>query len=130
MLMNSVNSVKTKIKIRVNKKPKPKFAVPNLGAPNRKRVQDRWRKQRGIDNKLRVSKKFHGYKPKIGYKNSDADRYRRARDGVLEVVVHNEKELYALKGRNDVVVRFFHALSNRKKAALTSAAKSNGIRLA
>ncbi|MGC8676254.1 MAG: eL32 family ribosomal protein [Candidatus Micrarchaeia archaeon] len=113
---------------KIAKKKKPHFAVPNLGAKHRKRVLDRWRRQRGTDNKMRVSKKFHGKMPNIGYKNSAQSRFRNS-SGMLEVLVHNEKELLALEGRSDVAARLFHALSARKKLALAKAASEHGIKI-
>ncbi|MEM3781568.1 MAG: eL32 family ribosomal protein [Candidatus Micrarchaeaceae archaeon] len=113
---------------KIKKKEKPHFAVPNFGAKNRKRVLDRWRRQRGIDNKLRISKKFHGNKPSIGYKNSAEARFRNRR-GMLEFLVHNEKEMLALEHRNDAEAKLFHALSRRKKLALAKLASEHGIRL-
>ncbi|MEM0074304.1 MAG: eL32 family ribosomal protein [Candidatus Micrarchaeaceae archaeon] len=113
----------------IKKKEKPHFAVPNLGAKNRKRVIDRWRRQRGTDNKLRISKKFHGKKPGIGYKNSAEARFRNSK-GLFEVLVHNEKELLALEHSPEYEARLFHALSHRKKLALSKLADEHGIKLA
>ncbi|MGC8547755.1 MAG: eL32 family ribosomal protein [Candidatus Micrarchaeia archaeon] len=111
------------------KKKKPKFAVPNLGAKHRKHVKDRWRAQRGDDNKQRIGKKYHGNSPKIGYKNSAVARFRNSK-GLLEVLVHNEKELLEQANRQDVAVRLYHALSRRKKEALEQIAKEHNIKLA
>ncbi len=111
------------------KKNKPKFAVPNLHAKNRKRVKDRWRAQRGIDNKLRIRKKFHGNTPSIGYKNSEKVRFRNKK-GLLEVLVHNEKELLEQEGKQDIAVKFYHGISEKKKAILEEIARAHGIKVA
>ncbi|MEM0106653.1 MAG: eL32 family ribosomal protein, partial [Candidatus Micrarchaeaceae archaeon] len=59
------------------KKLHPKFLVPNVYAKNRSRVKDRWRKQRGIDNKKRIKKAFMGAEPTIGYRNPSSIRGTR-----------------------------------------------------
>lgn len=111
------------------KKKKPEFKIPNFGAKNRKRLKPRWRAQRGIDNKMRIGKKFHGKSPNIGYKNSAEARFRNKK-GLLEVLVHSKQELLAQKGKQDVAVRLYHALSQRKKQELAELAAKEGIKLA
>lgn len=111
----------------IQKKRHPKFYVPNFGAPNRSRVKERWRAQRGIDSKKRVKKKESGASPSIGYKNSASIRYARP-DGTFEALVHNQGELMALiQGKDKRAVRFSHDLSSRKKVMLQEMAEKNGI---
>lgn len=112
----------------MEKRERPKFRVPNFGAPNRKRVKARWRHQRGIDNKRRVKKKNRGPVPKIGYKNSDVLRYSR-QDGSFEMLVHNRSELLAVMGMPGYSARFSHDISSRKRAELSKLAQSKGIRI-
>ncbi|MDE1811213.1 MAG: hypothetical protein KGH66_04175, partial [Candidatus Micrarchaeota archaeon] len=64
--------------ITMKKKPHPKFNVPNFGARSMSRVPERWRKQRGIDNKKRIKRNFMGAEPTIGYGNPKAIRGVRA----------------------------------------------------
>ncbi len=111
------------------KRKHPKFYVPNFGAPNRKRVKERWRAQRGIDNKKRVKKKELGASPSIGYKNPDSVRFARP-DGAFEVLVHNRMELQALIASKDArVARFSHSLSSRKRSELQAMADKNNVRV-
>jgi len=111
------------------KKTHPRFNVPNFGAKSRKRVPDRWRKQRGIDSKKRISRRGYGASPSIGYKNADDVRFAR-KDGTWEVLVHNEKELLSVpKGEKHIAV-FAHDLSVRKRAFLQKMANANGIKVA
>ena len=70
------------------KREKTRFTVPNFGAKNRKRVRERWRKQRGIDNHKREGKANRGATPGIGYKNSDAVRFSRQTDFPLFIYIH------------------------------------------
>ncbi len=114
----------------MDKKNHPKFVVPNYGAKKRKRVQYRWRAQRGIDSKKRVKKKESGASPSIGYKNSSAFRYARP-DGTFEALVHNEAELRNLisAGEKRTVV-FAHDLSARKRAVLQKIAAEGKLNVA
>ncbi len=114
----------------MDKKKHPRFLVPNYGARKRKRVQYRWRAQRGIDSKKRVKKKESGASPSIGYKNSDAVRYARS-DGTFEALVHNETELRDLisAGERKTVV-FAHDLSSRKRVMLQKIAEQSNVKVA
>ncbi len=112
----------------IRKKYKPEFHVPNFGAPNRKRVKDRWRRQRGVDNKMRTKKAKMGPTPSIGYKNGSNVRYMRP-DGNFELIVHNEKELLSILSRKGYAAKFSHNLSERKKAALQKLADEKKIKV-
>lgn len=114
------------------KKKHPKFNVPNYGAKNRKRVKERWRKQRGIDNKKRVKKAFMGAEPTIGYRNSEEVRGVRI-DGKRAVLVTNMNDLKEFL-RNPEVANYdiilAGALSRRKKIEITKLAVQNKVRVA
>lgn len=112
----------------MDKKKHPKFKVPNYGAKHRKGVPARWRKQRGVDNKLRIDKQGYGSTPKIGYKNPAEIRFAR-KDGTFEVLVHNEAELLAMQKDERHVAVLAHGLSTRKKSLLQKLAGSKGIRV-
>ncbi len=117
----------------LRKKSHPKFNVPNYGAKSRKRVQARWRKQRGIDNKKRIKKSFMGAEPTIGYANPMELRGVRA-DGAVAVVVHNVDELQgairsAENGGRKTDVTLASALSRKKRAASATVARQHGIRV-
>ncbi len=110
------------------KKKRTHFTVPNYGAKNRKGVKERWRHQRGIDNKKRVMKSGYGALPRIGYKGSEALRHR-LRDGTLPLLVHNAAELHSAAGMNNVSVVLHHALSKRKRLALQKMAEQRNLRV-
>src|SRR3989338_6481149 len=78
------------------------------------RVGASWRKPRGIDNKLRISRKSAGSIPKIGYQGARATRHHHP-SGKPEVLVHTEGELSGLK---NVVVRLSGSLGKRKYEAI------------
>lgn len=112
----------------MNKKSHPKFVVPNFGAPNRKRVKERWRKQRGIDNKKRVKRSGYGAVPNIGYKNPESIRNIRA-DGTKGVLVRNQKDLESMQGVPGVSIILAHGLSTRKKIMLQKIASQKGLNI-
>jgi len=117
------------------KKTHPKFNVPNFGAKNRKRVKERWRKQRGIDNKKRVKKSFMGASPSIGYKNPDALIGVRA-NGKRLLLVHNKNDMLDFinkieKGKEpEFDVMLAGNLSKRKRLEIIELAKQNNIHVA
>lgn len=115
----------------MQKKKHPKFVVPGFGTRNRSRIPDRWRKQRGTDNKKRVALSGYGATPHIGYRNSDSIRYLRA-DGKKEMLVHNEKELtdLTMKKQENIVVVIAHDVSKRKRIMLQAIADKAGLRIA
>ena len=113
----------------MRKKEHPVFNVPNFGAKHRKRVKERWRKQRGIDNNKRVKRSGYGAVPNIGYKNSEEIRHKRP-DGSFGVLVHDAKELEKASGIKDATVIFSGAISKRKRAELEKLALGKGVRIA
>lgn len=112
----------------MKKKPHPRFRVPNLGSKSRKGVKDRWRKQRGVDNKKRIMRKGYGALPRIGYKNSDSIRNMRS-DGTFGILVHNESELRDAIGESSVSIIFAHDISKRKRIEMQKIADSKGKRV-
>lgn len=113
------------------KKGHPKFNVPNYGAKKRKRVLPRWRKQRGIDNKKRIKKRFMGAEPTIGYGNPRSIRGIKP-NGKRTILVHNAKELSKilesnmLKGYDVTIAK---SVSARKRIEITEAANKAKIKV-
>lgn len=110
----------------IAKKGHPKFNVPNFGTKSRSRVPERWRKQRGIDNKKRIKKSFMGAEPTIGYGNPAEIRGIRA-NGKRIVIVNNVKEVEAVTKEMNVDITIAHAVSKRKRVDITKAAESRGF---
>ncbi len=109
----------------MKKKKKPHFKVPNLGV--KKRVKDRWRRPRGIDNKKRIGKKSAGPSPNIGYKNPDSIRHMHP-CGKKELLVENLNQIEEAKGQ-DVVLRIAKKVGKRKRALLLEKAKEFGLKV-
>ena len=112
----------------LKKREHPRFVVPNYGAKNRKRVKDRWRSQRGEDNKKKLKKSGYGKMPSIGYKNPDEVRFKE-KNGMLKIVIHNENELNQIIGKKDYEVVLAHELSKRKKMELQRLAEMHGMKV-
>ncbi len=122
--------VKTKAtgmkKIRLVKKAKKKFYVPNsLGKHRMKSVKPRWRRPRGVDNKKRIRKAFFGQTPRVGNKNSFEARGKHPL-GFLEVRVFTPSELEGLK---DVLIRIGGSVGKRKRAEISAKAKAMNLRV-
>jgi large subunit ribosomal protein L32e len=120
------------IALKIKKKAKPIFSIPNYGTKSRSRVPSRWRKQRGIDNKKRVKKNFAGAEPTIGYGNPEAMRGIRA-TGRRLIVVANMKELHAVLALPGAAEKYdvaaSHAIARRKRVLMTEAAARANMRL-
>ncbi len=118
--MTQINAVK--------KKGHPKFNVPNYGARGRSRVPERWRKQRGIDNKKRIKRNFMGAEPTIGYGNPKSIRGVRA-NGKRIMLVRNARELERLvkgKALEGCDITIASNVSLRKRIEITHiASKAN-----
>jgi large subunit ribosomal protein L32e len=110
------------------KKEHPKFVVPNFGEKRHKRVQYRWRKQRGIDNKKRIKRSGYGAVPNIGYKNNDSIRGLR-QEGRRSILINNRKELEAADSKDAVFV-FAHSLSRKTRLELQKIADAKGLDVA
>lgn len=115
----------------LRKKSHPKFNVPNFGARSRSRVPERWRKQRGIDNKKRIKKDFMGAEPTIGYKTPDEIMHVRP-NGKRVVIVHNTNELKAMitaKSLEGYDVTIAKPVARRKRLEIIALAKSSNVRI-
>jgi ribosomal protein L32E len=113
------------------KKSHPKFNIPNFGAKHRDRVKDRWRKQRGEDNKKALKKKKAGAEPTIGYKNPDSLMHIRI-DGTRQVLVHDAKEMekaVSSSKNTEVCITIARGVGSRKRQALVQIAASKGFKV-
>lgn len=119
-----------KARAKIKKRHHPKFNVPNYGAKNRSRVKDRWRKQRGIDNKKRIKKDFMGAEPNIGYGNPRELRGVRT-NGKKLLRISSTSQLSSMSAEAskefDVVIS--KSVGKRKRNEMASIARSKGIRI-
>ncbi|MCX8205602.1 MAG: 50S ribosomal protein L32e [Candidatus Micrarchaeota archaeon] len=113
--------------LRSKKKSHPRFRRPNVGH-TRKRLDDKWRKPRGIDNKQALKRAHMGALPRVGYKNPRAIRGLHP-SGKREVLVRSAKDIAALKGGADVAVRISASVGSKKREQLAKMAGELNLKL-
>jgi len=91
------------------------------------RIDDPWRKPKGIDNHMRLSVKGWPHLVKIGYRVPKQVRYLHP-SGLRDVLVHNMSELEVLSPFTDVA-RFSAGVGRRKRIELAKRAKELKIRV-
>ena len=93
-----------------------------------KRVdEESWKRPRGIDNKIKWSRK--GYPPlvRIGYRNPKAVRGLHP-SGLIEVLVRRPQDLEGLDPKRHCV-RIAHTVGRKKRLQIIEKAKSMGLRI-
>ena len=101
-------------------KKKPTF---NVSGPSKKRVKERWRRPRGVDNKKRIKRKDRGALPKVGYKKKIRGLHP---SGKPELLVKNLKDL---EGAKDVVVRISGSVGKKLRKEIVKKAESLGLKI-
>lgn len=93
------------------------------------RLKPSWRRPKGIDNKMRLSRKGWPPSVNVGYRSP---RYLRGihPSGLRPVLVSSLKELKELEEKEDVIVVISGRVGNRMKRAITDEARSLGLRVA
>lgn len=114
--------VKTRAKLKENK---PAFVRQESW--RYKRLDPRWRKPKGIDNKVRLSRKGWPRSPKIGYRSIRAARGLHP-TGLNEVLVYNVFDLNTMD-KNINAVRIAHTVGARKRKLIIEEAERKGLRI-
>ena len=91
------------------------------------RLDDPWRKPKGVDNHQRLSVKGWPHLVKIGYRVPKEVRHLHP-SGYRDVLVHNMKELEALSPDVDAA-RLAGGVGRRKRIELATRARELGIRV-
>jgi len=115
-------------KLKSQKVSHPTFKRPNVGRPSRKRLEDKWRRPRGIDNKQREKFNHAGFIPRIGYRNSKDLRDLHP-SGYFEVLISCEKDLENVIDAEGVAVRLASKLGKKKREALVQKIGELGLKL-
>jgi large subunit ribosomal protein L32e len=92
-----------------------------------KGLADKWRKPRGVDNKQRMHLDYAGAIVDIGWRQPRAIRYMHP-SGAYEILVHNAKEIEAIKHTTHVV-RIAATVGAKKRATLRKLAAQKKLRV-
>jgi large subunit ribosomal protein L32e len=79
----------------------PKFRRQD--SHKKKKLGNKWRSARGLQSKVRLSKKGYLKKPKVGYRNKKNQRGKR--DGLLAYPVFNLNDLEKVPKNHGIIVR-------------------------
>lgn len=91
--------------------------------------QPKWRKPKGIDNRVRRRFKGQYLMPNIGYGSNQRTRHALP-TGFKKFLVHNVKELEVLLMQNRVYCgEIAHGVSSKKRKEIVERAKQLSIRL-
>jgi large subunit ribosomal protein L32e len=115
-------------KLKSKKVSHPTFKRPNVGRPSRKRLEDKWRKPRGIDNKQREKRNKAGALPNIGYRNPKDYRDIHP-SGYYEVLITCERDLEKVIDTQGVAVRLASKLGKKKREALVNKINELNLKL-
>jgi large subunit ribosomal protein L32e len=91
------------------------------------RLDEPWRKPKGVDNHQRLSVKGWPHLVKVGYRVPKEVRYLHP-SGYRDVLIHNMRELEALSADNDAA-RIASGVGRRKRIELATRARDLGIRV-
>ncbi|KAG5443031.1 hypothetical protein CRM22_008103 [Opisthorchis felineus] len=93
-----------------------------------KRLGDKWRKPKGIDNRVRRRFKGQVRMPKVGYGSAKRTKHIHP-DGFKHVLIHNVKELEVLmmQHRTHAAV-IAHTVARKNRAKIVERAKQLSIR--
>lgn len=92
-----------------------------------KRLDEAWRKPKGIDSKIRLEVKGWPAKVKVGYRGPSAVRGLHP-SGLRDVLVHNLQELEKLDPKKDAA-RIASTVGARKRERLIVRARELGIKV-
>ena len=94
-------------------------------AHTKKRLGDAWRRPRGWQNKMRLSKKGHRPKVRVGYRTQASTR--NTKNGLEIVTVHNVQDVQALDPKTQGAV--VGAVGMKKKIAILQAIQKAQVTL-
>lgn len=120
-------AMKRLLKLRL-KMSRSRVEFRRLNTLGLKRVdEERWRRPRGIDNKIKLCRK--GYPPlvRVGYRGPKAVRGLHP-SGLIEVLVYRPEDLEGLDPKT-YCIRIARTVGRRKRVQIIEKAKSMGLRV-
>jgi len=91
------------------------------------RIDDSWRRPKGIDNKVREKRKGYIKMPSVGYRGPKKVRGLHP-SGLKEVIVHNVKELLGLDPSVHAV-RIAHTVGRKKRLMIIEKAEELKLKI-
>lgn len=113
------------IKRRQTKAKKPVFTMQD--AHKKKKLEQKWRKPRGSDSKMRVGKSGYKRAVKVGWGSPKEVRYLD-QAGLQPIIVRNLNELEKLNPKKQTAV-IAKAVGNNKRIKIIEKAESKGIKI-
>ena len=104
---------------------KPKFRTHESW--RYKRVKTRWRRPRGLDNRMRLNVKGWPKSVNVGYGGPRSARHLHP-SGYKEVIVHTRYEAANVDPETQAI-RIAHTVGTRKRIQIASIAKERGLRV-
>ncbi len=104
---------------------RPRFMRMNV--QGLKRLEDSWRRPRGLDNKIRICRRGYPEIVSIGFRGPRAVRGLHP-SGLREVLVYNPGQLEGLNPRRHCV-RIASSVSRRKRAEIMERASKMKLRV-
>jgi large subunit ribosomal protein L32e len=118
-----------KLQQKIKSKDKPQFLRYDWDKFYRLERQETWRKPRGRDNPMRLQ--LSGYPPKVDPGFGTPKEIRGLHpSGLRPVVVHNVKELEAIKDKDNVIVYIASTVGLKKRLEILSKAMELKVRVA
>ncbi len=92
-----------------------------------KRVDESWRRPRGIDSKMRKKKKGWPRSVEVGYRSPKKTRNLHP-SGYVEALVYNVDDVEEVDSKTQVI-RIAHTVGMRKRVEISARAEERGIRV-
>ena len=92
-----------------------------------KRVEESWRRPRGIDSKMRKKKKGWPRSVEVGYRSPKKTRNHHP-SGYVEALVYNVDDVEEVDSKTQVI-RIAHTVGMRKRVEISARAEERGIRV-
>ena len=132
LLKNHIGGIATKmdlLKIRKQiKKRKPKHSVKQVHQFAKLKNRDAWRKQKGLQNKMRLNKKGHKKSPRVGFRSPKLVREAN-KMGLFEIRVFNLNDLKTTKLKDNEIFILAKGIGGKKKLEMIEYCLKNKIKL-
>jgi large subunit ribosomal protein L32e len=93
----------------------------------KKRLPEKWRKPKGITNKMRLSRKGHLVKVKPGYGKKKDQKGKQSTTGLIAILVKSADQLKGINPKTHAVT--IAKLGKKKKLELIAAVEKSGIKI-